>query len=309
MIGFRMTINCSVGVMAFNEEQNIGRLLDSLINQKLQKVKIDEIIAIISGSTDKTKAIARKFVKKDKRIKILIQKKRLGKVSAINLFIKKSRNKILILANADVTLAPICLEKLVSPLLKYGVGMTGVRPFPVNSKDHFMGFAAHLYWRLFHYLSQQKPKMGETVAFKKIFERLPPLSNVDEPNIEPLIYGQGYSLVYVPEAVVYNRGPETVSDYLLRSRRIYAGERAMLEELGYKVSSFSYSLLFNSVYMFLRELIANKNKDTKLKHFFWIPAVILLEAYGRLLGFYDYKILKKRSPIWEITSSAKKTLE
>lgn len=308
MIGFRMTINCSIGVMAFNEEQNIGDLLDSLIKQKLQKVKIDEIIAIISGSTDKTGAIARKFVKKDKRVKVLLQKKRLGKVSAVNLFVKKSKNKILVLASADIIPTPSCVEELVLPLAGKNVGMTGVRPVPANSKSNLMGFAAHFIWRLHHFLNLQRPKMGEMVAFKKIFSRIPPLSSVDEANIEPLIYGQGYSVVYVPEAIVYNRGPETVRDFLLRSRRIYAGHLALKREVGYQVSSLSYEMIIGSLLMFFHELITNKENKSP-KYFFFIPLVILLEAYGRILGFYDYKILKKREPVWEIACSAKKTLE
>ena len=45
-------IICSIGICVYNEEKNIGQLLESILRQKLKKVQIDEILLIASGSTD-----------------------------------------------------------------------------------------------------------------------------------------------------------------------------------------------------------------------------------------------------------------
>jgi len=42
-------IRVSVGITAHNEEANIGRLLDALLNQHLHEVEITEIIVVASG--------------------------------------------------------------------------------------------------------------------------------------------------------------------------------------------------------------------------------------------------------------------
>ena len=46
------TIKCSVGITAHNEEANIGRLLQVMLDQHLHEVEITEIIVVASGCTD-----------------------------------------------------------------------------------------------------------------------------------------------------------------------------------------------------------------------------------------------------------------
>jgi len=80
-------MDISIGIMAFNEEKNIGRLLKVLLSQELKKVKIEEIIVVSDGSTDKTDEIVRKFMKENKIVKLITRNKRMGKALAINRFI------------------------------------------------------------------------------------------------------------------------------------------------------------------------------------------------------------------------------
>jgi len=40
----------SIGIMAYNEEANIGRLLEAVLNQKLIYGYLNEIIVVASGS-------------------------------------------------------------------------------------------------------------------------------------------------------------------------------------------------------------------------------------------------------------------
>ena len=54
-------VRCSVGVMAFREEANIARCLDSLLAQQTDVVQIEEIVVVVSGSTDDTAAIVQEY--------------------------------------------------------------------------------------------------------------------------------------------------------------------------------------------------------------------------------------------------------
>ena len=110
-----------------------------------------------------------------------------------------------------------------APFADPEVGLTATRPEPVNDPEQFMGFAAHLLWDLHHQMNLHGFKAGEMIAFRKVFERIPQHTAVDEASVEPLIRGQGYQVRYVPEAIVYNKGPETVDDFLRQRRRIFAG--------------------------------------------------------------------------------------
>ncbi len=78
-----MPLTCSIGIMAYNEEANIGRLLKAVLSQKLKTVAITEIVVVASGCTDSTEAIVRDWTKRDPRIRLLSQEKRLGKAGAM----------------------------------------------------------------------------------------------------------------------------------------------------------------------------------------------------------------------------------
>jgi poly-beta-1,6-N-acetyl-D-glucosamine synthase len=290
-----MTITCSMGIMAHNEEANIGRLLEAVVSQRFWNVKLTEIVVVASGCTDNTEAIVLDWAKRDERIRLLSQEKRMGKASAINDYLSEARGKILVLCSADLLPEPDAIEQLVAPFADPEVGMTSSRPVPVNDPSQFMGYAAHMLWNLHHAINLTNFKAGEMIAIRKIFERIPYHTAVDEASMEPVIRGQGYRARYVPTAVVYNKGPETVADFLRQRRRIYAGHLAVRDTLGYNVSTMN-----------ARKILATllRNLDWRPRPFVWTWAVVGLEAYGRLLGLRDYK--KRRDhQIWEIATTTK----
>ena len=232
-----MQVPCSVGIMAHNEETNIGQLLQNLLDQELRTVDLRSVIVVSSGSTDGTEDIVRHFTQQDNRVQLLVQDKREGKASAINLFLGQAEEEVLVLSSADLQLKSDTLENLVAPFRDPEIGMTASRPVPVNDADTFMGFAAHMLWDLHHQMNLHGFKAGEMVVFRKTFKRIPQHTAVDEASIEPLIRGQGFQVRYVPQAIVYNKGPDTTDDFLRQRRRIYAGHLELERDLGYSVST------------------------------------------------------------------------
>lgn len=78
----------SVCVPVFNGERNISKNLKSLVNQNFRDI---EILISNNKSTDKTLEICRSFKKKDKRIKIFNQKKKLPVFHNFKFLITKSK--------------------------------------------------------------------------------------------------------------------------------------------------------------------------------------------------------------------------
>lgn len=289
-------IEASIGVMAYNEEQNIARCLEAILSQKLNKVQIKEIFVVASGCTDKTIPIVKRLAKTDKRIKLLIQKERLGKSAAVNLFLKHAKRKIVVCAGADTIPQEDVIEKLILPFFNPKIGMTGAHPVPSDSQDHFFGFAAHLLWELHHQVALMSPKMGEMVAYRKIFQRIPYASAVDEATVEPLIVGQGYLLKYVPGAIVLNKGTENLSEFMKQRRRIYSGHLALKTIQGYQVSTLGLGKTLIAWVKILR---------LDYKYLIWSPAVAILEMMARILGTYDYHFQKNKHTVWERVESTK----
>ena len=289
-------LKCDVGIMAYNEEKNISRLLEALINQKLEKVKISHIFVIASGCTDKTEKIVAEYEKKDERIKLLTQEKREGKSSAINLFIKKSLSDILVLESGDTLPEKNTIDNLIKPFIDEQVGMTGSHIIPINKKKSPVGFAVYLLWHLHHLISLKKPKMGELVAFRKVFQKIPKTSAVDEANIEPLVKGLGYKIKYIPEAIVYNRGPGNVREFIRQRKRIYVGHLALKENQGYVVSTMSGIKVFFTLLSHMK---------FNIYYLLYTPFVILLEIWARILGAWDFYHKKDTHSIWEICETTK----
>ena len=288
-------INCSLGIMAHNEAANIGRLLARVAASRLERVRVAEIIVVASGCTDDTEAIVREAAAADPRIRLISQPTRQGKASAMNLFLRDAACDVLVLSSADLLPDADALERLVSPFADPEVGMTACRPEPVNDPATFMGFAAHLLWDLHHQMNLEGFKAGEMIAFRKVFTRIPPHTAVDEASVEPLIRGQGYGVRYVPDAVVYNKGPETVNDFLRQRRRIYAGHLEMQAALGYSVSTMSGGKIAG---------LLLRNLDWRPRQLWWTARVVALEVYGRYLGRQDYRARRSHT-VWEIAATTK----
>ncbi len=288
-------INCSLGIMAHNEAANIGRLLARVAASRLERVRVAEIIVVASGCTDDTEAIVREAAAADPRIRLISQPTRQGKASAMNLFLRDAACDVLVLSSADLLPSEDAIERLVSPFADPEVGMTACRPEPVNDPATFMGFAAHLLWDLHHRMNLAGFKAGEMIAFRKVFTRIPPHTAVDEASVEPLIRGQGYGVRYVPDAVVYNKGPETVNDFLRQRRRIYAGHLEMQAALGYSVSTMSGGKIAG---------LLLRNLDWRPRQLWWTARVVALEVYGRYLGRQDYRARRSHT-VWEIAATTK----
>jgi biofilm PGA synthesis N-glycosyltransferase PgaC len=89
----------SIIVPAYNEQENIKRTLDSIIESDYPA---KEIIVVDDGSTDLTYAIASQYMQTSKRCKITVMRKQNGgKVSAINYALRFAVGEIIIVIDAD----------------------------------------------------------------------------------------------------------------------------------------------------------------------------------------------------------------
>jgi poly-beta-1,6-N-acetyl-D-glucosamine synthase len=288
---------CSIGILIHNEAANIGKLLTALLDQKLSEAIISEIVVVSSASTDGSDEIVRGFCSREKIIKLVTEPERKGKSYAINTFLKEASEEIVIISSGDVIPSENCIELLVKPFKNSSVGMTGCHPQPTNNPKTFTGFIVHLQWRLHHQIALKSPKLGEMVAFRNIITEIPADSAVDEASIEAIITANGYTLSYAPEAIVYNHGPESITEFIKQRKRIAAGHLWLKNKQMYHVSTNSPLLLAK---VLLNELAK------KPWHLPLVAVAMLLEIWARILGWFDLKIKKKNPYKWEIIGSTKK---
>jgi cellulose synthase/poly-beta-1,6-N-acetylglucosamine synthase-like glycosyltransferase len=290
-------LRCSIGVMAHNEEANIGRLLEALTSQELATVEIAEIIVVASGCTDRTHEIVEEFAAFDPRIRLIAQPFRQGKTAAINAFLAEATEDIVVIQSGDTLARHDTIEHLIKPFADPTIGMTGAQKVPVNASDQFIGYLSHLRLQLEHQLSLEIPRLGELIAFRKLIDAIPPDVAMDEAFMELFINRGGLRVVYAPNAVVYNMGPETVADFIRQRRRNHAGHLHLKHKYGYKVSS-------------LNTTAVGKLAATELfrlgRAIVFVFSAGGLEAISRMLGSYDYYVKGRKHVVWDIAWTTKR---
>jgi glycosyltransferase involved in cell wall biosynthesis len=289
-------LTCSIGVIVFNEQDNICRLLKALMEQKLERVTISEIIVVSSACTDSTDELVCDFALDHPRISLICEMERKGKASAINIFLKEAKSDILIIESGDTIPAPDTIEKLITPFFDAKIGATGGRPMPVNNPKSFMGNTVHLLWRLHHRMALINPKLGEMIAFRRLFNSIPSDSAVDEASIEAIIKANRLRLKYIPDALIYNKGPENISDFIKQRRRIQNGHLWLKQKQHYTVTSQDSGVLSS---ILISEVLSH---PLQLPMLIWVMG---LEVFCRLLGTYDYYVKKKNPFTWDIATSTK----
>ena len=293
-------LRCSVGVTAHNEEANIGSLLEMLCSQYVHEVDITEIIVVASGCTDNTVPIVEALAQREPRIRLFVQPQREGKTSAVNVFLANAHEDICVLESGDTIPRENTVEHLVRMFADPTVGMTGAHKIPVNTPEHIVGFFTHLRLRMEHELCLEIPRLGEMIAFRKVFDQIPPDVAMDEAFVEALVVQRGMQVRYAPDAVVYNTGPNTVSDFVRQRRRNHAGHLYLQHKYGYKVSSIQNTRVIR---------VALKEVWGAVRLLYTLFLLGVLEGWARFLGWYDYMVKRDRHVVWNMAWTQKQNVQ
>ncbi len=119
----------SILIPARNEENNIGKCLDSILKQSFSNY---EVIVLDDESTDSTSAIVEQYAVKDDRIKLIkgkpLPKGWLGKNWACHQLAKNAKGNLLFFVDADIRLAENAVASAINNYKKNNVKMLSVFP-------------------------------------------------------------------------------------------------------------------------------------------------------------------------------------
>lgn len=270
----------SIGIMAYNEEHFIGPNLLAFLTQQSRLTDVTEIIVIVSGSTDNTEVVVRRIAEDEPKVRLIIEPERRGKVFAVDHFLREAHNEICVVASADVTPSPDCLDYLIRPMIDdVGVGMTGPTVVPV-SRGGLLASMHRALWGIHNRMgaNSSNVKLGEIVAVRKSLAELNPVVGCDEVLLEASVVSRGARLSRAHDAIVHNVGPTTISEYLAHRRRIHVQHLVTRRDLGYCPATLPVR---NALPALLAEVV---DRPTILPAVF---ACAMAELIGRLLGRYD----------------------
>ena len=212
----------SVGVPAYNEAENIGRLLEALLAQELPPwLELEEIIVVASGCTDGTEEVVEAYAARDARVKLVVEPERRGQTSAVNKIMEFARGDVLIFMCADTLPCKWAIRELVQPLRSSErVGAVVGRAVPVNEPDNLWGFLAHLQFTWMYRPELVAVDFESMTAIRRhLLRPVPGEVMVPELYLDALVRASGYEVVHAPRALVFTRQPDNFWDYVEQKKR------------------------------------------------------------------------------------------
>jgi len=290
---------CAI-VTTCNEEHTIGPLLSALAGARPGGESLQKIIVVSSACKDCTEEIVRRLATEDSKIELIAEPTRRGKAAAINTGIENLPPdcEVVLLSSGDVLPQPGAVEALCEPFEIEKIGMTGGQPHPVNNSGALLDQMAQLLWAMHHRVALLHPKLGEIiVARRKYFAPLPVETPVDEALIEARVIQDGAQLCYVPRAVIRNRGPASLREWMLQRRRIASGHVWLKKMTGYTVATVSG-------FSVLRALTAEALPHPRR----WLaaPVIVFCEVLAQFLGRYDANFGRGKHAVWKMATSTKR---
>lgn len=244
----------TVGICAYNEEKSIGKALAGILPQLGKR---DEVIVVASGCTDRTVPVVRALAGREQRLRLIVERERKGKTSALNRILREAGGENIILTDADVLLGEGSIKFLMGRLsAKTGGAIARTMPYQREGFfDRMQAFA----WRSLHKTREWQSGRGELFALngylsavkRGIVEQMPEGNLVEDWLLGWIIKNKGFEIIYEPRARVYVKAAQNLSDYLRQKSRVRLGQWQMAGlgmPLGYARKPFHLAELFSSRY-------------------------------------------------------------
>lgn len=237
----------TVGICAYNEGKNIGKLLHNILSEQALPSNA-EVLLVCSGCTDDTVAIAQKHAALDCRVKVHLESERKGKASAVNHILSKAAGSVILFLSADTLPKRGSLPSLTKKLRSPNVGIVSGNPIPVNSPNSLVGRLTRLLWGFHNHVFRELNDAGlarhatEIFCIRKgIVDKIPSETVNDDAYIAVTAKKKGWLIKYEADAQVSICGPKTFQEYFQQRRRIIFGHYQLRKLTG---ESPQYLMLF-----------------------------------------------------------------
>lgn len=288
-------LDVSFGICAYNEENNIGNLLNNLRRQFVPKpFRISEIIVVSSGSTDRTDKIVQKMAKEDARIKLICEKERRGKAQALNLFFEKAKGEILVVVSADTEPKNGSIAKLLEAM-KNDVGGACAKTIPYYGRKTVLSVFYNFLWRVHNRMLLKEMLNGnlshlggDMWALRNgIIAKIPPNIINDDAFIGITLRKKGWKVVFVPEAEVFIRSPCTPLEYISQRERVLIGHKQIEKTAGVVPTTIGAMAFKKPRYS--TKILVEELKLQRINDYVKILVGIFLEAVSNILALINLR--------------------
>jgi len=222
----------SILVPTYNEENVIAKRIENLLGLSYPKDKY-EVIVVDSGSLDRTVSIAQGILQAHGNLspsmKIIQEKERRGKASAINFGKRSARGDIVLVTDANATFDPNVLREIMPHFKDPKVGAVGGR-YCVANPNNALAAPTSFYWDLEYLMRVGESALdsaclfhGEINAWRKNLVDADVRMLSEDLDMCLSIKAKGYKIVYEPSAIVYEPAATTSEDQIKQRKRTSIG--------------------------------------------------------------------------------------
>jgi cellulose synthase/poly-beta-1,6-N-acetylglucosamine synthase-like glycosyltransferase len=296
----------TVGICAFNEEENLGLLLRNILEHQ-DISKNSEVLVVASGCTDRTVEITEEYAIKDSRVKVFNEIIREGKASAINKIFANATGEAIIFISADTLPWKDCFKKLLLKLQSPNVGIVCGKPLPINDTNSLADRLVRMLWSFHDHVFAELNDAGLAKHATEVFcirrgivHSIPPETINDDAHIALSAKKKGWLIKYEPGSIVSICGPRTFTDYVKQRQRILRGHLQVKKATGESPQHMLYFLPQHPIISV--KLLAWLIKANGI---FMSLAFGLIELFLNATAITK-KFSKKREVAWSVAQSTKK---
>ena len=237
----------TIGISAYNEEDNIGAVLRSLLDQTGEGFVVERILVLCDGCTDGTPRTVSELGRQFSLIEAVNLAERKGKLIRMNDLFRSNQSDVLITLDADIAIPdPHFVEKMVRVLREdSGAVLATAHQVPLRAPS-FQGSVIHAIYQYFDRARLAVPNYehienvyGAGIALKRVF--------IENLQIPPTVLGDSWYLFlrahqvrgfrYVKDAAVYYRAAGTIREFRMLMQRVAGMRLKLAQGLGEEVTN------------------------------------------------------------------------
>ena len=294
----------TIGIAAHNEERSIRRVIRSLLRQRGGSYHLESIIVLCDGCTDSTAARVQSVADFDKRVILINDGLRTGKIGRLNWLCANVTSDILLIFDADIEVRDMyVLEKYAKGFMKTGAQLVSGLHLPQKPRN-FME-SIFVTWDMIWMQIRTTASNIHTVhniagcnfgMTKEMYKdlRIPPELIAEDEYVFFESQRRGFTYQFLPDIHIHFQLPGTLSDYLRQSTRFIATKHGM--ELYFKEGVADAYILSG------KQKLAGIWKVMKKRPFRTICALflqVLVRIYSHM------RTIKMQNGVWETIKSTK----
>lgn len=296
----------TIGIPAYNEENNIRNLIESILIQRQDNFKLEKIIVACDRCSDKTEEVVKSISQNNKNVHLISGKKRVGKSSRLNQLYSLNNSDLILTIDGDVILSePSVISKMVNALKKKNVLAVSANNQPVKARK----FTEKIYnagYKMWYEIrkdyqngSNLNNVHGMANCLRKPLARSIkyPQTTADGAYLFLMTKKQGGEFRFVKDALVLFSSPNNINDFVEQALRNLRSKHHLAKLLG--------------AYIYEEQKIPKKFKIKGI-----LKSLIADPLYTTLAIFFNIWIrkhpgLKQESyenGVWKISRSTKRAI-